>query len=236
MSRKIIFYEKFVKRPQDFILSLSALIVLSPVLLLVATLVKSKLGSPIIFIQDRPGLNEKIFKMYKFRTMTDEIDESGESLPDSVRLTKFGKFLRSTSLDELPELWNIILGDMAIVGPRPQLIRDMVFMTQEQRYRHRILPGLTGKAQVNGRNDVSWKKKLDLDLEYLEEITFLGDWNVIFTTVSKVINREDVKAEGLDTAEDFGDYLLRSGLINDEVYKEGILCANKILLKDCKEN
>src|SRR5690554_2980702 len=149
-------YQRYLKRPMDFILSLIALIVLSPVLLVTALLVKIKLGSPVIFKQQRPGLNEKIFTMYKFRTMTDERDENGELLPDSVRLTRFGKFLRSTSLDELPELFNILKGDMSIVGPRPQLVRDMVFMTSEQRKRHDVLPGLTGWAQVNGRNNITW--------------------------------------------------------------------------------
>ena len=150
-------YRKYFKRPMDIILSLIALIVLSPILLIVALLVRIKLGSPVIFKQQRPGLNEKIFTMYKFRTMTDERDENGELLSDSIRLTKFGRLLRASSLDELPELFNILKGDMSIVGPRPQLVRDMVFMTKEQRQRHSVLPGLTGWAQVNGRNDVSWE-------------------------------------------------------------------------------
>jgi lipopolysaccharide/colanic/teichoic acid biosynthesis glycosyltransferase len=165
-------YRRFIKRPMDFVLSLIALIVLSPLLLVVAIIVRVKLGSPVIFEQKRPGLNEKIFTLYKFRTMTDEKDENGELLPDEVRLTKFGKFLRSTSLDELPELCNIVRGDMAFVGPRPQLIRDMVFMMPEQRQRHSALPGLSGWAQVNGRNGVTWEEKLALDLEYIENITF----------------------------------------------------------------
>jgi undecaprenyl phosphate N,N'-diacetylbacillosamine 1-phosphate transferase len=211
-------YQRYIKRPMDFILSLIAIIVLSPVPIIVAILVRLKLGSPVLFKQKRPGLNEKIFTMYKFRTMTDERDESGELLPDSVRLTKFGKFLRSTSLDELPELCNILKGDMSIVGPRPQLIRDMVFMTPEQRRRHSVLPGLTGWAQVNGRNNVTWKEKLELDLEYIDEITFLKDWEIIFTTVAKVFNRDDVSTEGMDTAEDLGDYLYRTKKIDKETY------------------
>ena len=213
-------YRRFFKRPMDFVLSLLALVVLSPVLLVVAVLVRLNLGSPVIFKQKRPGLNEKIFTMYKFRTMTDERAENGELLPDSVRLTKFGRWLRSTSLDELPELLNILKGDMSIVGPRPQLVRDMVFMTPEQRQRHSVLPGLTGWAQVNGRNNVTWEEKLALDLEYMYGISFLGDWKIIFMTIAKVVRRDGVSAEGMDTAEDLGDYLLRQELIGQEVYEE----------------
>ncbi|MDK2828113.1 MAG: hypothetical protein PWP67_913 [Clostridium butyricum] len=214
------FYERYFKRPMDFILSLIAIIVLSPVLLTVAILVRIKLGRPVIFKQKRPGLHEKIFTLYKFRTMTDERDENGQLLPDEVRLTKFGKLLRSTSLDELPELFNILKGDMSIVGPRPQLIRDMVFMTEEQRHRHSVSPGLTGWAQVNGRNGITWEEKLALDLEYINKITFLGDWKIIFMTVAKVFKRDGVNAEGMDTAEDLGDYLLRTNKISQvEYYK-----------------
>jgi undecaprenyl phosphate N,N'-diacetylbacillosamine 1-phosphate transferase len=202
-------YRKYIKRPMDFILSLCAIIVLAPVLLIIAILVRVKLGSPVLFKQKRPGLNEKIFTLYKFRTMTDERDENGELLPDSERLTKFGSLLRSTSLDELPELFNIIKGDMSIVGPRPQLVRDMVFMTSEQRHRHCVLPGLSGWAQVNGRNGITWEEKLLLDLEYIDAITFLQDWKIIFMTVAKVFQRDGVSAKGMDTAEDYGDYLLR---------------------------
>jgi undecaprenyl phosphate N,N'-diacetylbacillosamine 1-phosphate transferase len=212
-------YTRFIKRPMDFTLSLMAILILSPVLLLVALLVRTKLGSPVFFKQHRPGLNEKIFTMYKFRTMTDERAENGELLPDSVRLTKFGRFLRSTSLDELPELFNILKGDMSIVGPRPQLVRDMVFMTSEQRDRHNVLPGLTGWAQVNGRNYVTWEEKLSLDLEYLDDISFMGDWRIIFMTVAKVFKRDGISAEGMDTAEDLGDYLLREKKISkDDFY------------------
>ncbi len=213
-------YRRYFKRPMDFILSLIAIIVFSPVLLVVAILVRTKLGSPVIFKQKRPGLNEKIFTLYKFRTMTDERDKFGELLPDSERLTRFGKFLRSTSLDELPELFNILKGDMSIIGPRPQLVRDMVFMSTKQRQRHDVLPGLTGWAQVNGRNGVTWEEKLGLDLEYIDDITFLGDWKIIFMTVAKVFKRDGISAEGMDTAEDFGDYLLRTGSINEEKYVE----------------
>jgi undecaprenyl phosphate N,N'-diacetylbacillosamine 1-phosphate transferase len=211
-------YRKFLKRLMDFILSLMAIVVLSPVLLLVTILVRVKLGNPVLFKQKRPGLNEKIFMMYKYRTMTDERDENGDLLSDSVRLTKFGKLLRATSLDELPELINILKGDMSIVGPRPQLVRDMVFMTPKQRERHSVLPGLTGWAQVNGRNCVTWEKKLSFDLEYINDISFLGDWKIIFMTIVKVFKRDGVSAEGMDTAEDFGDYLLREKKISTNEY------------------
>jgi len=192
-------------------------------------LVRIYLGSPVIFKQQRPGLNEKIFTMYKFRTMTDERDENGELLPDSERLTKFGKFLRSTSLDELPELFNILKGDMSIVGPRPQLIKDMVFMTERQRRRHSVLPGLTGWAQVNGRNDISWEEKLLLDLEYIDNINFIRDWKIIFMTATKVFKREGISTEGMDTAEDFGDYLLRENKISEFEYEIRMEKANRIL-------
>ncbi len=215
------FYKKYIKRPMDFILSLMAIIILSPVLLIIAILVRVKLGSPVIFRQKRPGLNEKIFTLYKFRTMTDKRDENGELLPDGERLTKFGKFLRSTSLDELPELWNIIKGDMSIVGPRPQLVRDMVFMTEEQRCRHTAIPGLTGLAQVSGRNAVTWEEKLQFDLEYVSDITLIGDVRIIFITITKVIKRDGISSENNDTADDLGDYLLRSGKISEEVYLDG---------------
>ena len=221
-------YRNYLKRPLDFILSLTGIIVLSPLLIIITILVRIKLGSPVIFRQKRPGLNEKIFTLYKFRTMTDERDESGELLPDEVRLTKFGKFLRSTSLDELPELFNILKGDMSLVGPRPQLIRDMVFMTPEQRQRHSVLPGLTGWAQVNGRNDVTWEEKLRLDLEYIEDITFVGDLKIIFMTIIKVFQRDGVNTEGMETAEDYGDYLLRTGKINQEKYDEYMLTSRKL--------
>lgn len=227
--RKKGIYEKFVKRPLDIILSLIGLIILSPIMLIVALLVKVKLGSPVIFKQERPGLNEKIFTMYKFRTMTDERDMDGELLPDSVRLTRFGRFIRSTSLDELPELFNILKGDMSIVGPRPQLVRDMVFMTDEQRQRHTVLPGLTGWAQVNGRNSIDWEEKLLLDLEYIKNIYFISDCKIIFMTMVKVLKKEDISSEGMDTAEDFGDYLLKRNKISRAKYLSGIKKANNII-------
>ena len=213
-------YAKYFKRMLDFILSLIALIILSPILLIVAILVRIKLGSPIIFKQQRPGKNEKIFTLYKFRTMTDKKDENGNLLPDSERLTKFGKLLRSTSLDELPELINILKGDMAIVGPRPLLIKDMLFMTEEQRKRHTVRQGLTGLAQINGRNNITWEEKLNYDLKYIDNITFIGDIKIILKTIIKVFNKEDIATDGMDTAEDLGDYLLRTNKITEKEYKQ----------------
>ena len=222
-------YARYIKRILDILLSGCALVVLSPVLLIVAVLVRTKLGSPVIFCQERPGKDEKIFKMYKFRSMTDARDENGELLPDEVRLTKFGRALRSTSLDELPELWNIFKGDMSIVGPRPQLVRDMVFMTPEQRLRHTVMPGLTGLAQVSGRNAISWEEKLATDLRYIRRITFLGDVKIVLLTVKKVFCREDISADGMDTAEDLGDYLLRTAQVSEEAYQE-LQAESKALL------
>lgn len=222
-------YARYIKRILDILLSGCALIVLSPVLLIVAVLVRTKLGSPVIFCQERPGKDEKIFKMYKFRSMSDARDENGELLPDEVRLTKFGRALRSTSLDELPELWNIFKGDMSIVGPRPQLVRDMVFMTPEQRLRHTVMPGLTGLAQVSGRNAISWEDKLATDLRYIQHITFLGDVKIVLLTVKKVFCREDISTDGMDTAEDLGDYLLRTAQVSEEAYQE-LQAESKALL------
>ncbi len=215
-------YRKYFKRIMDFILSLCALIVFSPVLLIIAMLVSIKLGKPVLFKQKRPGKDKKIFTLYKFRTMTDERDENGELLPDSIRLTRFGRLLRSTSLDELPELWNIIKGDMSIVGPRPQLIKDLVFMSPEQKMRQTVMPGLSGWAQVNGRNGISWEEKLALDLEYIEKISFALDMKIVFMTVEKVFKREGISAVGTDTAEDLGDYLLRENKIDEKAYLSAI--------------
>ena len=222
-------YARYIKRILDVLLSGCALVVLTPVLLIVAVLVRTKLGSPVIFCQERPGKDEKIFKMYKFRSMTDARGENGELLPDEVRLTKFGRALRSTSLDELPELWNIFKGDMSIVGPRPQLVRDMVFMTPEQRLRHTVMPGLTGLARVSGRNAISWEDKLATDLRYIRRITFLGDVKIVLLTVKKVFCREDISADGMDTAEDLGDYLLRTAQVSEEAYQE-LQAESKALL------
>ena len=232
MRRKKGIYERFFKRPMDFILSLMAIIVLSPVFLIVAILVRVKLGSPIIFKQKRPGLNEKIFTMYKFRTMTDERDISGKLLPDAVRLTKFGKMLRSTSLDELPELFNILNGDMSIVGPRPQLVRDMLFMTTQQRERHAVLPGLTGWAQINGRNNLIWEDKLLYDLDYLKTISIFQDYKIVYLTVIRVVKKVDINSDGIDTAEDLGDYLLRRGNVNCDTYDDLLKKASQLLMLD----
>lgn len=186
-------------------------------------------GNP-FFTQPRPGKDEKIFRLVKFRTMTNARDASGKLLPDDVRLTAYGKFLRSTSLDELPELFNILKGDMAVIGPRPQLVRDMVFMTPEQRKRHTVRQGLSGLAQINGRNAVTWEKKIEYDLEYIKKITFLGDVKIILTTLNKAfIKRSDITEEGSDTATDLGDYLLASGRITREEYDRGQEEARKLI-------
>lgn len=196
-------YRIFLKRPMDFILSLMAIIILSPVLIIVGVLVRLKLGSPVLFKQKRPGLNEKIFTMYKFRTMTDEKDENGELLPDSVRLTKFGRMLRSTSLDELPELFNILKGDMSIVGPRPLLIQYLDLYNDHQKRRHEVRPGLSGHAQVNGRNAISWEDKFNLDVEYVDNVSFMGDWKIIFLTIKKVFVKEGISSDTSVTMEYF---------------------------------
>jgi lipopolysaccharide/colanic/teichoic acid biosynthesis glycosyltransferase len=219
-------YKKYFKRPLDIILSFSALIILSPVLIIVYFLVKFKLGTPVIFKQDRPGLNEKIFTLYKFRTMTNEKDQEGNLLTDEKRLTKFGKWLRSTSLDELPELWNILKGDMSIVGPRPQLIIDMFFMTPEQRHRHTLLPGLTGLAQINGRNNISWSKKIKMDLVYINNISFILDFQIIIKTFIKVFMKADINEEGAESTYDYGDYLLKNRFISLDYYNK---CLEKAI-------
>ena len=185
-------YAKYIKRILDLILSLMALIVLMPLMIIIGILVRINLGSPIIFKQKRPGKNEKIFTLYKFRTMTDKRDIDGNLLPDEYRLTKFGKFLRSTSLDELPELINIIKGDMAIVGPRPLLVEYLPYYTEEEKHRHDVRPGLTGLAQVNGRNAISWEEKLKYDTECIKKISFYSDLKIIFKTIKKTIKREDI--------------------------------------------
>lgn len=196
-------YRKYIKRPMDFILSLIAIIVLAPVLLIIAVLVRVRLGSPVLFKQKRPGLNEKIFTLYKFRTMTDEKDENGELLPDDIRLTRFGKLLRSTSLDELPELFNILKGDMSVVGPRPLLIEYLPLYNNQQKRRHEVRPGLSGHAQVNGRNAISWEDKFELDVEYVDNVSLIGDWKIIFLTLKKAFMREDINSETAATMELF---------------------------------
>ncbi len=185
-------YRLFIKRLLDIVLSGMALILLSPVYLILAILIRVKLGSPVIFHQERPGKDEKIFTLCKFRTMTDERDENGELLPDAVRLTKFGKLLRATSLDELPELWNIFKGDMSIIGPRPLLVSYLPYYTEEEKLRHTVRPGLTGLAQVSGRNFLDWDRRLQKDVEYVKNLSFRMDLKVIFMTVKVVLVKEDV--------------------------------------------
>ena len=196
-------YQNYIKRLMDIILSLIAIIALSVVFIIVALLVRFKLGSPVLFTQNRPGMNEKVFKMYKFRTMTDERDSNGELLPDHVRLTKFGKLLRSTSLDELPELFNIFKGDMSVVGPRPLLIQYLELYNKHQKRRHEVRPGLSGLAQVNGRNAISWEEKFNLDVKYVERVNFVEDWKIILLTIKKVFVREGINSESSETMEPF---------------------------------
>ena len=196
-------YEKYVKRPLDCILAAGALIVLSPIMGITAILVKNKLGTPVLFTQDRPGKDEMVFKLYKFRSMTDERDEDGELLPDEYRLTDFGKKLRSTSLDELPELFNIIKGDMAVVSPRPLLVQYLDRYNEHQARRHEVRPGFTGLAQVHGRNAITWDEKFDWDVKYVDHITFLGDWSIIFRTVTAVLKREGISAANDATMPEF---------------------------------
>lgn len=241
IQRKMGIYEKYVKRVIDIICATGAIVVFSPLYLGVSFLVRVKLGSPVLFTQDRPGLvgpdgKETVFKMYKFRSMTDERDENGELLPDEVRLTKFGQWLRNTSLDELPEAFNILNGTMSVIGPRPQLVRDMVFMTEEQRMRHTAKPGLSGLAQVNGRNAISWEDKIDWDLKYIENVSFKEDLRIIFATVKKAfIKQEGITQDDMATAEDLGDYLLRTEKINKDNYEKKQVEAKKIVNNSNKE-
>lgn len=224
-----ILYKQFFKRFYDIVLSGVAIIVLSPLLLVLTIVGAIKMKGNPFFVQPRPGKDERIFNLIKFRSMTCEKDKDGNYLPDDVRLTKYGRILRSTSLDELPELFNIFKGDMSIVGPRPQLVRDMVFMTSEQRKRHSVLPGLTGLAQVNGRNEISWEKKLDLDLQYIRNVSLVNDVKILSNTIAKVFNREGISEDGFDTAEDFGDYLLRRRKIDERFYFEKQKEARRLL-------
>lgn len=213
-------YARVWKRVMDFSLALVALIVLLPVLLILTVVGAVIMKGDPFFTQIRPGKDEKLFRLIKFRSMTCEKDSKGNLLPDEKRLTAYGRFLRASSLDELPELLNILKGDMSVVGPRPQLVRDMVFMTPEQRKRHMVRQGLTGLAQVNGRNGITWEQKIDYDLQYIENITLWGDIKIILKTVQKVFVREGVSAEGMDTAEDLGDYLLRTGRVSGREYEK----------------
>lgn len=217
-------YQHFFKRFFDIVCALLALIVFCWLYAIIAILVRVKLGSPVLFKQIRPGMKdrngqEKLFTLYKFRTMTDERDADGNLLPDKIRLTKFGAWLRSTSLDELPEAFNILKGDMSVIGPRPQLVRDMVFMTEEQRQRHNVRPGLSGLAQVRGRNAIPWEGKLATDLEYIQHITFIGDLKIVFQTIGKFLKREDIVREGTVSDMDYGDVLLKEGKVSQEAYQ-----------------
>ena len=230
MKHKAGIYEKYIKRMMDFTLSFCALIVLSPVLLILTIVGAVKMKGNPFFTQLRPGKDEKIFKLVKFRSMTCEKDKDGNLLPDEHRLTRYGKILRATSLDELPELWNILKGDMSIVGPRPQLVRDMVFMTDDQRRRHTVRPGLTGLAQVNGRNNITWEQKFEYDLRYIDDgITLLEDIKIIIQTAEKVFKQSDTVREGTVSDIDFGDYLLHKDVIDIEYYYEMQQKAEKIV-------
>lgn len=233
MERKQGIYERYVKRILDIVCALAALIVFCWLYAILAILVRIKLGSPVLFTQPRPGKDEKIFKLYKFRSMTDARDENGNLLPDEVRLTSFGKALRATSLDELPEAINILRGDMSVIGPRPQLVRDMVFMTPEQRMRHTVRPGLSGLAQTRGRNAISWDGKLATDLEYIQHVTFLGDVKIILDTVKQVFfhqkGLEDSNIDEVDLTDDFGDYLLKQGRVTKEEFDERQAEARNLL-------
>lgn len=235
LQRKIGFYEKYIKRFLDIICSLLFIIVFSWMYLIIAVVVRIKMGSPVIFKQPRPGIvknsKETIFDMFKFRSMTDERDENGELLPDEKRLPKFGAFLRSTSLDELPEVFCILRGTMSVIGPRPQLVRDMVFMSDEQRMRHTAKPGLTGLAQVMGRNAITWEEKLDWDLKYIEKVSFLGDVKILFQTVTAVFKRSGITDGENATALDYGDALLKAGKVSRSQY-EALQAHARNLIKE----
>lgn len=225
LKRKRGFYEKYIKRLLDIICALLAIVVFCWLYAIIAIVVRIKMGSPVLFKQPRPGLidpktgKERIFDMYKFRSMTDARDSKGNLLPDDQRLPKFGAWLRNSSLDELPEAFNILKGDMSVIGPRPQLVRDMVFMSDEQRMRHTAKPGLSGLAQVNGRNAVSWEEKLDWDLKYIKRITFLGDLKIVFDTVKVALIKHEGITDGENaTALDYGDTLLKENKVTKEKY------------------
>ena len=227
-------YKHFFKRFFDFMISLTAILIISPVLLVMAIVGAIAMKGNPFFCQLRPGKkdkngNERIFRLIKFRTMSNAKDKDGNLLPDAERLNGYGKLLRSTSLDELPELFNILKGDMAIIGPRPQLVRDMVFMTEEQRRRHSVRPGLSGLAQVNGRNNITWEEKFAWDLQYIQHITFIGDIKIIFKTVVKTFKREDTVREGTASDIDFGDWLIAEGKIDHETYEEKQAEAKELL-------
>lgn len=231
-------YEKYIKRFLDVLCSFLSIIIFWWLYVIIAIIVRIKMGSPIIFIQQRPGMidystgKEKIFNMYKFRTMTDKRDINGNLLPDDQRLPRFGKILRATSLDEMPEVFNILKGDMSIIGPRPQLVRDLVFMDEKTRMRHTAKPGLSGLAQVNGRNAVTWEEKFEWDLRYINDISFINDSKIVFLTIKKVFGHGESEEE-LDVTDDYGDYLLKTQKIDHKTYDELQSCAIRIL-KDCQ--
>lgn len=237
LQRKRGFYEKYIKRLLDIICSLLAIIVFSWLYIIIAVIVRIKMGSPVLFKQPRPGMidsktgKERIFDMYKFRTMSDARDENGDLFPDEVRLGKFGKALRATSLDELPEAFNILRGEMSVIGPRPQLVRDMTFMSEKQRMRHTAKPGLSGLAQVMGRNAITWEEKINWDLKYIENISFLCDLKLIWLTFKKVFVRSNIteSSQEIDVTLDYGDALLKAGKISQEEYDHNQAVARQIL-------
>ena len=238
-----VIYRKYIKRFLDIMCALLAIVCFGWLFIIVGLLVKLKLGSPIIFKQPRPGIIDKktkretIFMMYKFRTMSDETDENGELLPDEIRLGNFGKMLRKTSLDELPEVFNILKGDMSVIGPRPQLVRDMVFMTKKQRRRHTVKPGLSGLAQVNGRNDIDWEDKLNYDLKYIEDISFANDVKIVIETIEKAFIKQEGITEGkMATAQDYGDYLVERKSVSKEEYDRKQKTAQRLLEQFRKDN
>lgn len=224
-------YIHFFKRALDILFAILALLFLFLVYLVLIILVRIKLGGPVLFKQVRPGKNGKLFKLYKFRSMTNKTDENGNLLPDEQRLTKFGKKLRSSSLDELPEIINILKGDMSFIGPRPQLVKDYVFFDEEVMKRQSVRPGLSGLAQVNGRNNISWEKKFEYDLQYVKKVTFLKDLGIFFKTIGKVFKRSDIDKDGFATDEDYGDYLLRTNKINDDYYNQRVSYSKELVDK-----
>ena len=237
MQRKRGFYEKYIKRLLDIICSLLAIIVFSWLYIIIAVIVRIKMGKPVLFKQPRPGMidpktgKEKIFDMYKFRTMSDARDENGNLLPDEIRLGRFGKALRATSLDELPEAFNILRGEMSVIGPRPQLVRDMTFMSDRQRMRHTAKPGLSGLAQIMVRNAITWEEKIDWDLKYIKNVSFLNDLKLVWLTFKKVFVRSNIteSSEEIDVTLDYGDALLRAGKISKEEYDYNQETARRIL-------
>lgn len=224
-------YRHFFKRALDILFAILALLFLSLVYLVLIILVRIKLGGPVLFKQIRPGKNGRLFKLYKFRSMTNKTDGNGNLLPDEQRLTKFGKKLRSSSLDELPEIINILKGDMSFIGPRPQLVKDFVFFNEEVMKRQSARPGLSGLAQVNGRNNISWEKKFEYDLQYVKKVTFFKDCAIFFKTIGKVFKRSDIDKDGFATDEDYGDYLLRTNKINADYYNQRVSYSKELVDK-----